>query len=100
MLQVGAAVLIGRGADGEKDQLPMGHALSGVSSEAQAACRLVGLHQGLQPRLVDGDMACLQRGHFGGIDVHADHIVADVGQHCTLHQADIAGAKNRNFHDG
>ena len=78
----------------------MRHALRGIGGEVQAPRGLIGQHHGLQPGLMDGNLACLQRGHLGRIDVHAYHFVAHIGQHRALHQADIAGAKNRDFHDG
>ena len=86
------------GAHGEEDQLAMRHALGRIGGEVQPPGRLVGLHQRGQPRLVNGDMARLQRGHLGGVHIHAHHVVAHVGQYRALHQADIAGAENCDFH--
>jgi len=98
MPQVGAAVLVGRRADGQEDQLAMRHACGRIGGELQAPRGLVGLHHRGQPGLMDGNAARLQRGHLGGIHVHAHDLVADIGQHRTLHQTDIAGPENRDFH--
>ena len=76
----------------------MRHAGGSVGAEVQAPGGLVGPHQRLQSRFVDGDAAGLQRRHLGGIDVDAHHFVADVGQHGPLHQTDVAGAENGDFH--
>ena len=76
----------------------MGHALRCVGGKAQAPGGLIGLHHGLQAGLVDGHLPRLQRGHLGLVNIHTHHVVADVCQHRTLHQTDIAGTKNCDFH--
>lgn len=47
---------------------------------------------------MDGDLAGLQRGDLGGIDIDTQHLVADIGQHGALNKTDIAGSKNSDFH--
>ena len=98
MLQIGAAVFVGRRADGQKDQVAVCHALGRVGGEAQAASGLVALHDRRQAGLVDRHLAGLQRGDLGGVDVDAHHVVPHIGQHGALNQTDVAGAENGDFH--
>jgi hypothetical protein len=55
VLQVGAAVFVGRRADGDEDQVAVSHARGGVGGEAQAAGGMVGLDHRGQAGLVDRD---------------------------------------------
>ena len=76
----------------------MAHALGGVGRKAQAPLGGVVGHQRLQPGFVDGDVPGAQGLHLGLVHIHAQHLVAHIGQHGALHQTDVAGAKNGNFH--
>ena len=53
----------------------------------------------LEAGLEDRHLALLQRARPSvGVDVDAEHVVADLGQHRRPDQSDIAGSENCNFH--
>ena len=57
------------------------------------------MHQRLQPRLVDGDVALLQAPHLVDIHVHAHDMVAHVGQASAADEPYVAGAENGDLHE-
>ena len=98
VLQVGAAVLVGRRAHGDEQHVAVRDGLRGVGGEGQAAGTVVGQHHVLEAGLEDRAMAFIQAGHPIGIDIHAQHRMAYLGQAHRLGQADIAGSENRDLH--
>ncbi len=52
----------------------------------------------LQAGLVDRNHALLERLDFLLVDVHADDLIARVGEARALHQTDVASTDNREFH--
>ena len=98
--QIRRAVLVGRGADGDEDDPAVRHALGGIGGEAEPAGGGVRPHQIVEPGLVDRDAPGLQRLDLGGVDVDAEHLVADLRQHGPLDQADVAGTEDGDPHPG
>ena len=64
----------------------------------QAAFLEVALHQHVETRLVDRDVARLQARHLAGVDVDADDMIAGLGKASARHQADITRTEDCNFH--
>lgn len=54
MLQIGRAILVSRGADGDQQQIGVCHGNGGIDREAQAAAGKMALDQRGQPRLIEG----------------------------------------------
>ena len=98
ILQVGAAVFVGRRAHGQKDQLAVRHAFGGIGGELQTAQLLVVDDECIEAWFMDGNLSGLECRDFLLIHIHAKHLVAYVGQHGALHKTDIAGTKDSNFH--
>jgi hypothetical protein len=98
VFQVGAAVFVRRGADGDELDVAEGHGLRRVGGEAQAAGFNVGLDQFAQAGLVDGHAAVVEDGDLGGVDVEAADAVAEVGQTGAGDEADVAGADDGDVH--
>ena len=88
--EVGRAVLVGRGADGDELEQAVADALFRVGRELEAPLLEVALHQHVEARLVDGDVARLQARDLAGVDVDADDVVAGFGKAGARHQADVA----------
>ncbi len=100
VLQVGRAVLVGRGADGDELHLGVAHRLGGVCGETQAALGEVARDDRLQAGLPDRDGAGAQLVDLGLVDVHAQHVVADFREARAADQADVAGTENGELHEG
>ena len=56
------------------------------------------LHEFLQARFVNRDAAGLKQFDLGRVVVHADDVMADLGETGTGDQADVAGADDRQLH--
>ena len=98
ILQVRAAVFIRRRAHGQKNQFAMRHTFCSICGELQAAQLLVVDDKGIKAGFVNGNLPSLESRNFLLIHIHTKHLMADIGQHGTLHQSDIAGSKNSDFH--
>ena len=98
ILQVGRAILVGRGAYGDELDHAMLRALSHIGRESQSACGHVALDHILQTRLVNRDAALLKSVDLVRVHVHAQHIVTHFSQAGACHQAHIASANYSNFH--
>jgi len=98
VLQVGRAVLVGRGADGDELDPAEIDAGLGVGGEQQPPGLAVAPHHFGETGFVDRHAAVIEQVDLGGVDVHAHDLVADLGQTGAGHQADVAASKNRDFH--
>ena len=96
--QVGAAILARRRAHSQEQHFGMAHALGGIGGKAQATQGGVVRHKGLKPGFIDGNAPGAQSLHLGFVHVHAQHLVAHIGQYGPLHKAHIACAKYGDFH--
>jgi hypothetical protein len=50
-------------------------------------------------RLVNGDLAALERFDFGGVLVHAHHLVAIFGEAGACHESDVTCPDDGDFHE-
>jgi hypothetical protein len=71
-----------------------------VGGEPETAGGDVGAHDVEQPRLVDRHAAGFENADLLGIEVEAEHVVADIGEAGAGNQADVAGADHGDFHAG
>ena len=69
-----------------------------VGSELQSAAGAIALDHVVEARLVNGDFAALEHGDLAWVHVHAQHVIAHVGEAGASDQPDVAGAENRDFH--
>ena len=99
VLQVGRAVLVGRGAHRDELQQPVRHRLCHVGGEAQPAGGAVARHHVEQAGLVDRHAAGLDDADLLGVEVQAQHVVAHLGETGAADQADVAGADDGDLHD-
>ena len=88
--QVGATVLTGRRRQREEHDLCFLQRFGQIGGEAEAALADVALEQHIQVRFVDGHFAILHHLHLLGVDVHAYHVVAGLGEACAGDEADVS----------
>jgi hypothetical protein len=98
--QVRAAVLVGRGADRQEHHVGVLDRFVIAGREQQPARLGVARDQRVEAGFMDRDAAVLEHGDLALVHVQAQHGIADVREAGAGHQADIAGADNRNFHRG
>ncbi|MNZ98282.1 hypothetical protein D3C78_1175590 [compost metagenome] len=98
VLQIGRAILVRRGADGDELNFAMQHAGHSIGGEREATGFVILPHQRLQTWFVDRDDALLEAFDLAPIDIHADDIVTDLGQDRGLHQADVADTEDCDLH--
>ena len=96
--EIRRAVLVGGRADGDELHRGVRDPLGGVGGEVQPAFGVVLPDELLEPGLVDRDLSRLQPLDLGGVDVDAEHVVAHLGEHRALHEADVTGSENGDLH--
>ncbi len=96
--EIGRAVFGGRRPHGDEDHLGVADRFDHVGREAEATGLYVRGDQRVEARLVDGDFAPIQTGDLLGVDVRADHVVAEVRKPSTGHQADVTRTHHRKSH--
>ena len=90
VLQVRRAILAGRRADRDQLDLAVRDARHDVGREAQAPRLLVALHDRLEPRLEDRDLAAVQARDLVLVHVEAEDVVAGVCEAGAADEADVA----------
>ena len=98
VLEVGRAVFVGRGADGDELDGAVPDGLFDVRGEMQATGGDITADHVLQTRFVDRDAAFFEDTDFLGIDVQTEDVVADFRQTGATDQTDVAGTDNGYFH--
>ena len=98
VLEIGGAVFVGRRADRDELEQAVLDAFRRVGREVEAPGGEIALEQIVQPRLVDRRLAALEHLHFALVDIHAQHVVADLGEARTRDQADVAGTEDGKTH--
>ena len=88
--EVRVAGVGGRGADRHEQQAGVGERPAELGVEVQALA--VSRQQLLQPGLVDRRLTGAQAADLLGVDVHAPHLAAQLGEAGSGHQSHIAGA--------
>lgn len=76
----------------------MGDALGYIGGETQPTAGAVAPNHLVEARFVNGDFATLKHGHLARVHVHAQHIVADLGETGAGDQPNITGAEEGDFH--
>src|SRR6185503_6686926 len=92
------AVLVGRRAYRDELEQAVRHALFGRGGELDAFGLDVGLDERVQAGLVDGDDALFQGFDLFRVDVHANDVVAHVGQARPGDQPHVSGTKDGDSH--
>jgi hypothetical protein len=98
VLQVGRAVFVRWRSHADELQRAMAHGVDHIRGELQPSSGNVALHQGIQPRLEDGNAPVVEQLDLLLIHVQAQHVVAHLCQAGACHQAHIARANNGDFH--
>ena len=98
IVQIGRAVLVGRGAHRRKHDFHPVDALGEVRGERQPALAGVAKHHFFQAGLVDGDYASAQTFYFLFIDVDTRNIHPHFGETSARNETDITGAYYSYFH--
>jgi len=70
----------------------------GVGGKAQTPGGAVTPDELFQARFVDRDAAAVEQRDFTCVDIEAEHLIAELCQASSGHQAHVAGADNRRFH--
>ena len=83
---------------GDELEFAVAHALGHVGGEVEPAGRVVAPHDLFKPRLVDGDLAGIQGGDLGLVNIDADDVIAGLGDAGARHQAHVSGTVHRYFH--
>ena len=96
--QVGAAILIGRRSHGDEHDIAVCNRRRGIGGEIESAGAMVRQHHVLQARFVDRNHTVLESVDLVGIDIDAEHLIADFSQAAAGDQTDVAGAEYRYFH--
>src|SRR5262245_60552610 len=73
-------------------------ALGCIRGEAEAAGSDVLLQHLIETRLVDGGFTPAQHIDLALVDIHAQHVVTNLGETGSRDQTDIARSKNRDAH--
>lgn len=74
--KVGLAILPGRGANGNEDNLAARDRSAELVGEAHTARVQIALQQGTDPFLINGGLAALQHADAVLVYVHVDHVIA------------------------
>jgi len=98
ILEVCRTIRAGGGANGDEGDPAMFDGKLFIGGELQAAAIQAFAHQAGKARFEDADMALAQQLDLLLVDIHAHHIMADLGQYRGLHQADVPATKHCNFH--
>ncbi len=99
--QVGMAIAAPRRRpDSDENGLSISHGLLQVAGEGQPTRLHVGVHQSVEARFVDRDLAAQEGVDLAAVLVYADYIVAKVCKAGSRDKADITGADHGNTHRG
>jgi len=92
VLQVSLSVDARGGPDRDEDELRVGQAICIGSGEAHTSGSDIAADHLFESRLVDGHAALAQGFDLALVNVDASHLVAQVGETCAGHEANIARA--------
>ncbi len=96
--EIGLAAVFRWRADGDEDHVRLTDAGGEVRREGEPAIVGVPDHHLLEARLVDGHPAGLERLDLRAVVVHADDVIAQIGEHRTRDQADVSSADDADVH--
>ncbi len=98
VLKVCRAVLAGGRSDGDENDLRVAHAPGERRRERQAFFGPVLPDDFLETGLIDRNLALLEHPDLRGILVHADDVVAVLGQTRTCDEPHVTASNDRNLH--
>ena len=96
--EVNTSIFLRRGGHRNEDHFAVIDSIGGAGGELEALGDNVFAHHGFETRLVDGNFPCQQAVDFGFVIVHAENMVADLGETGTCGESDIAGADDCDLH--
>ena len=100
VLQVGRAVFVRRGADGDAVGVGVRGGVSEAGGEVQASGGGVSSDDVIQAGFVDGQLALFEAVDFLRADVHAGDVVADFGEAAASDEANVSGSDDDYVHCG
>ena len=98
VLEVGRAVFVRRGADGDELDGAVLDGLFNIGGEVQATGGDIAADHFQQAWLVDGDATVFENADLVGIEIETEDIVAYFGQTGATDQSHIAGTDDGDFH--
>ncbi len=98
VLQVRIASFALGGSDGDEHNFGPAHRGDEVEAKRQPLLANVLRDELLEPGLIDGDFAREKAVNFRSVDVHADNVIAGVGEAGPSDQAHIASPNDGEFH--
>jgi hypothetical protein len=98
VLQIGGTIFIRGRAHCDELEGSVLHGFLYIRGERQAPGFDSVLDDIVKPGLVDGNLTILQLVDLGLINVHAQHVMANIGQAGSGNKPDITGTKNRYLH--
>jgi hypothetical protein len=99
VFEVGRAVFVRRSADGDELEQAVVDAFLRGGRELQAFGFDVGLDQRIEPGLMDRDDPVLEAFDLLRIDIHAEDVIARIGQARARHEAHVAGPEYGYSHN-
>ena len=97
--QIDRSIRGGRGAHGEEDQAGRRRGGGQVGREAEQSGFRVSPQQFGKPRLVDRRLPLAEQGDLAIVAIDARDLISSFRQARARHQADVAGADDRDLHD-
>ena len=98
VLQIGRTVFVLRCSHRDEDDVRIPDRARGIDGETEASLGEVLRHQRIQARLEEGDPAPVERLHLLLDDVHADHVVARLGQTGARGESDVSAPHDGDSH--
>ena len=100
VLHVRRPVFLGRRADGDELQRAVRDRGVDVGGEPESSGLHIAPDQRREAGLVDRHAAAVQGRDLGGVDVEAQHVIADFRETGAGDEADVTGADDRDLHAG
>ena len=96
--EVNGPIRQGWSGDGDEDNVGFADAFSGAGGEAKAPRSHVLFDELFEAGFVDGDPPFSEEIHFGGVVIHADDVVSDLGEASARNQTDVTRSDNSQLH--
>ena len=98
MLQIGRPILTLRRADGDERDIRPANGVRQIGREGQTFLAVIAENKLGEPRLEDGHLTRLERGDLRRILIHADDVVAVLGEAGAQNQTDVSCSHDCDFH--
>src|SRR5437868_11638091 len=96
--EIDAAVVLGRGRNGDEDNLRILHSFLNATGEVQSLRRNITMDEFFQSRLVNWNFARAQSFDFSDVIIDASDVVAHLGKTGAGDEADVSRTDDRNIH--